>query len=90
MADGRARAHQERTARIRKVLRAHGRLRRDPDYLSDQDDLYEAGMSAHASANVMLALEHEFQMEFPDQMLSRSVFFSIGNIASAITQLDAE
>jgi len=55
--------------------------------LSEQDDLYEAGMSSHASVNVMLALESEFNLEFPDQMLNRSVFDSIGAIASAIEQL---
>ena len=75
-------------ARIRKVLREHARLARDPEGLSEEDDLYQAGMSSHASVNVMLALESEFDLEFPDQMLNRSVFDSIETIASAISQLE--
>jgi len=75
------------TERIRRILKQHGRLSRDAERLSEQDDLYEAGMSSHASVNVMLALESEFDLEFPDQMLNRSVFDSIGAIASAIGQL---
>lgn len=77
------------TPRIRNVLRVHGRLCCDPDRLSEQDDLYAAGMSPHASADVMLALEHEFELEFPEQMLSRSLFGSIGTIASTLSQLGA-
>ncbi len=95
MSDGRAprgTSAPEETAlraRIRRILKAHGRLHYDADHLSEHDDLYEAGLSAQASVNVMLALEHEFQLEFPDQMLSRSVFYSIGNLASAIAQIHA-
>ncbi|MGH8141875.1 MAG: acyl carrier protein [Steroidobacteraceae bacterium] len=76
-------------SRIRRVLKDYGRLRRDAEQLSEHDDLYEAGMSPHASADVMLALESEFELEFPDQMLNRSVFDSIGTIACAIECIDA-
>lgn len=78
----------EREARIRKVLKDHARLSRDAAQLCADDDLYTAGMTSHASVNVMLALESEFDIEFPDQMLSRSVFDSIGAIAAAIEELE--
>jgi len=74
--------------RIRAVLQAHGRLGRETVRLSDDDDLYEAGMTSLASVNVMLALEGEFNLEFPDQMLNRSVFSSIAAIAAAIRKID--
>ena len=35
----------------------------------------------------MLALEGEFEVEFPDQMLRRDVFESIAAIDSAVSQL---
>jgi len=35
----------------------------------------------------MLGLESEFDVEFPDAMLKRSVFESIGAIRSALEQL---
>lgn len=73
--------------RIRAVLKSHGRLARDVDTLDDDADLYQAGMTSQASVNVMLALEGEFDVEFPDNMLKRSVFESIAAIASAVDNL---
>ena len=72
---------------IRRVLREHGRLPVDVDALSDEADLFRAGMTSHASVNVMLALEDAFDIEFPDTMLKRSVFESVAGIDAAIAQL---
>lgn len=74
--------------RIRQVLKDHGRLSADAYEMSEDADLYEAGMSSLASVNVMLALEGEFNIEFPDQMLNRSVFASISAITAAVRQLN--
>jgi acyl carrier protein len=73
--------------KIRRILQDHGRLSRDPQTLEENADLYQAGMTSHASVNVMLALEGEFEIEFPDHMLKRSVFESIGAMRDAITEL---
>ncbi len=75
------------TDEIRQVIREHGRLPVDVDTLSDRADLYQAGMSSHASVIVMLALEDRFDVEFPDHMLKRSVFESIAAIAAALGEL---
>jgi acyl carrier protein len=75
---------------IRKVLRDHARLPVDVDSLAPGDDLFVAGMSSHASVNVMLALEDAFDVEFPDQMLRRSVFESVTGIEAAIGELQAQ
>ena len=72
---------------IRRVLREHARLPVDIDTLDDQADLFRAGMSSHASVNVMLALEDAFDIEFPDSMLKRSVFESVAGIDAALQQL---
>jgi acyl carrier protein len=77
------------TAKIRRILKEHGRLSRDAETLPPNADLYEAGMTSHASVNVMLALEGEFDLEFPDHMLKRSVFDSISSISAAIDELQA-
>ena len=37
--------------------------------LAGDDNLYQAGMTSHASVSVMLALEDRFDIEFPDAML---------------------
>ena len=75
---------------IRRVLREHGRLAVDPAQLSPDADLYQSGMTSHASVNVMLALEDHFDVEFPDRMLTRSVFESIASIEAALVELSAE
>lgn len=72
---------------IRTIVRDAARLAVDADTLNDESDLYEAGMTSQASVNVMLALEEEFDVEFPDNMLRRSVFSSFANIRDALTQL---
>ena len=75
---------------IREVIADHARLPGGVESLSDDANLYEAGMSSHASVNVMLALEDHFDVEFPDRMLKRSVFESIAAIAEAISELRAQ
>jgi acyl carrier protein len=74
--------------RIRAVIGDHARLTVDPSHLDVNADLYEAGMTSHASVNLMLALEDAFDVEFPDAMLTRSVFQSIASIAAALTELE--
>jgi acyl carrier protein len=74
---------------VREIVKEHGRLAVDVGSLSDDDSLYEAGMTSHASVNVMLALEDAFDVEFPDEMLKRSVFESVASISAALTHLDA-
>lgn len=77
------------TATIRNVLAQHGRLGQPVEALADDADLYQAGMSSHASVNVMLALEGGFDIEFPDHMLTRSVFASISAIRAAVLEIQA-
>ena len=72
---------------IRQILKDHGRLAVDVDALADDADLYQAGMTSHASVNVMLALEEGFDVEFPDRMLTRDVFASIAAIEGALAEL---
>lgn len=72
---------------IRAILKDHGRLNSDVTTLSETQDLYQLGMTSHASVNVMLALEGKFDIEFPDRMLKRGVFESIASIRSAIEEL---
>jgi acyl carrier protein len=74
---------------IRTVLRDHARLPVDVETLGDDADLFAAGMSSHASVNVMLALEDAFDIEFPDAMLKRSSFESISAIGAVLSELRA-
>ncbi len=78
------------TERVREIVAEHGRLPVDLSTLSDDADLYQAGMTSHASVNLMLALEDAFDIEFPDHMLKRSVFESIAAIDAALAELQTE
>ena len=75
---------------IREVLKEHAKLPVDVAKLSDTDDLYRSGLTSHASVNLMLALEDKFDIEFPESMLRKSTFQSIGSIQEAITELNSK
>ncbi len=75
------------TDAIRRILKEHGRLSSDAEQLALDADLYQAGMTSHGSVNIMLALEGEFDIEFPDHMLTRAVFSSIAAMRAAVQQL---
>jgi acyl carrier protein len=75
---------------IRAILREHGRLGVDVDKLEDESDLYAAGMTSHASVNLMLALEDRFEIEFPERMLRRRSFENIAAIRAALQELIGE
>jgi acyl carrier protein len=74
-------------AEVRRVLSEQGRLAVPAEDLSLDDSLYDAGMTSHASVNVMLALEDAFDTEFPDRLLTRNVFENIRSISTAITEM---
>jgi acyl carrier protein len=73
--------------RVRDILSRHGRLQTPVDGLDDSTDLYNAGLTSLATVGLMLAIEDEFGVEFPDGMLGRKTFRSIEAIAEAVTQL---
>jgi acyl carrier protein len=75
---------------VRTVLEEHGRLAVDVAALDAEADLYAAGLTSHASVNVMLALEDAFDVEFPERMLKKATFGSIGSIAAAIAEIQDE
>ncbi|MCU1675317.1 MAG: Aminoacyl carrier protein [Frankiales bacterium] len=72
---------------IRGVLATHARLAAPVESLGDDTDLYEAGMTSHASVTVMLALEDTFDIEFPERLLRKATFSSVGAIRAAVEGL---
>lgn len=79
-----------RAAKVRDVLGKHGRLAVPVDRLEDSADLYKAGLTSLATVGLMLALEEQFNVEFPDNMLSRKTFGSIESIVDALERLEAK
>jgi acyl carrier protein len=77
------------TDEIRKILSLHANLPGDVRTLAPDADLHQAGLTSHATVNLMLALEEHFGVEFPERMLRRRVFDTIATIEAAITELTA-
>jgi acyl carrier protein len=72
---------------IRAIVAAHGRLLVDVATLTDESDLYEAGLTSLSTVNLMLALEEHFEVEFLDRMLKRKTFQSIQSLSDAVAEL---
>lgn len=77
------------TETIRRLLQEHGRLHVPVENLSDDADLYGAGLTPFAAIRVMLALEEAFDVEFPVAMLRRESFKSIKAIKAGLNELQA-
>ncbi|WP_348641894.1 acyl carrier protein [Mesorhizobium sp. B2-5-4] len=73
--------------RIRALFARNEALSFNIETLSDHDNLYDAGMTSFASVQIMLAIEEEFDTEFPEEMLTRRTFASLANIAEAVSKL---
>lgn len=71
--------------RVRTLLKTTGWLQTDIDTLADDADLYTAGLTSHATVTLMLALEEEFDVEFPDSLLRRRTFSSVEAIVEALS-----
>lgn len=72
---------------IRQILARVGNLATPAESLAEEADLYDAGLTSFASVQLMLALEEAFDIEFPEHMLTRRTFASIGAIARSIGEL---
>lgn len=75
------------TEKIRAVVAKHARLSVDAQTLSEDSDLYEAGLTSLTTVNLMLALEDAFDIEFPDDKLGRKTFESMRAISETIEQI---
>jgi len=75
---------------IRGVLAERGHLSGSATKLKDHEDLYERGLTSHASVNVLLALEDAFDVEFPDPLMKKETFRSVGAIRDALGSLGVD
>jgi len=73
--------------KIRSILKEHGQFPVDVARIGDDEDLFTAGMTSHAIVSIMLALEDEFDLEFPESMLRKSTFESVAAIRAAMIEL---
>jgi acyl carrier protein len=72
---------------IRQVLTESGRLAAPTDSLDSEADLFTVGLDSLAIVNVLMSLEERFDIELPDELLSRRSFSNIATIEEIITKL---
>ncbi len=75
--------------KVREIIAQHGRLSVPVSELADDADLYNAGLTSLSTVSLMLALEDQFNIEIPDNRLSRKTFESIAAIAEVVEELAA-
>jgi len=74
-------------AKIRALLERLGEFPAGPEDLRDAADLQAAGPSSYGTVELMVAIEEEFGVEFPDALLTRATFGSIESVAAAVSSL---
>lgn len=75
---------------IRRILAENGRLAVPVEQLDDRSDLFAAGLDSLAIVNVLMNLEETFDIELPDEKLSRRSFASIRTIQSVVEELSGQ
>jgi acyl carrier protein len=76
--------------RLRRILSETACLDVPVETLSDDDDLYAAGLSSLGTVRVMIAIEDAFGVEIPGTLITHNLFQSIGDLASTIAQIAPE
>jgi acyl carrier protein len=79
-------ADAEIRRKIRGVLSEAAMLDVPLDALSDDADLYAAGLASITSVRITVALEDEFAIEIPDHLLNRLLCASIDNLSHAVVE----
>jgi acyl carrier protein len=74
---------------VRRILAQNGRLAVPVDGLAEDADLFAAGLDSLAIVNVLMSIEEHFDIELPDELLSRRTFASIGAISRVVSDLTA-
>jgi len=72
---------------LRQIVRNEGKVTIPAALIGRDDDLYKLGVSSLATVNVMLAIEARFDIEIPDEALTRETFRTIGALADLVLLL---
>jgi acyl carrier protein len=75
---------------IRRAIDTKGNLRIPARDLAPRVNLYAAGLTPLAAIEVMIEIEQELRIVFPDQMLVRDSVASIEKIASCLSEVLAD
>ena len=66
------------------IIRTKGKVTAPAARIGNEDDLYKLGLSSLATVNVMLEIEGRFNIEIPDEALTRDTFRTIASLAALV------
>ena len=66
------------------IIRTQGKVTAPVARIGFEDDLYKLGLSSLATVNVMLEIEGRFDIEIPDEALTRDTFRTIASLAALV------
>ncbi len=69
---------------IRDILSTSGNLSTGVEEIGMGDDLFALGLSSFQSVQLMMAIEERFDLQFPDAMIRKETFQSIGAMVRAV------
>lgn len=69
---------------IRRILEQHVRLAVPAADLTPQANLYALGLTPYSAVRILLAIEREFDIELPRDMLRRETMGSLEAIVGAV------
>ncbi|WP_216918389.1 acyl carrier protein [Synechococcus sp. CCAP 1479/10] len=72
---------------VRRILDERGDLSVPAAQLGLVADLFDAGLSSFGAVEVMVGLEEHFGSSFPDRLLRRETFSTIGALIGAAEEL---
>lgn len=75
---------------LRGILDEVGGLATPVAEITADQDLFAAGLTSFATVTVMLAIEEEFEVEFPDRLLNRATFKTIATLVGVVTELKGD
>ncbi|HYA79728.1 MAG TPA: acyl carrier protein [Methylocystis sp.] len=74
--------------KIRRLIDENAKLSTPARDLAPDADLYQAGLTPFMAIRLMLALEREFGVEFPEQMLKRRSMSSLEAVCNCVRALE--
>lgn len=77
----------EITARLNTVLRRHLRFVDELEAIPPDSELIDLGLDSLSAINLLLELEEEFGVAFPDELLSPETFRTAANLNATLQQL---
>lgn len=72
---------------IAEIVVSHGKLPHAAADLRPDADLFDLGMSSYNAVQIMMALEERYDIRFPDELLRKEHFATLGRLASAVRSL---